>query len=130
MTTFIGIVIALLLSALIIFQWRVVRQAKSIEGQEIGPMTPAVDEKLRERGKVLLYFYSPNCGPCRGMTPRIEAASVTHDNVFKFDVSQSITLARQLRVMATPTTVLVISNRISTVKLGIVSNAEIETLLG
>lgn len=129
MSMIIGIAVVGLFAMLVYYQWRMARNAQRQVGQAVAPMDPEVDAKLLERGKVLLYFFSPNCGPCRHMTPRIEAAARQHDNVFKFNVSQSIVLARQLGVMATPTTVLVTAGKIETVKLGSLSDDALASML-
>lgn len=127
--TYVGIALFTVILALLAFQWRLARQARKIEGQTAPALTPEIDAKLREHGKVLVYFYSPNCGPCRTMTPRIDQAIENHDNVFKFDVGQSLELARRLGVMATPTTVRIGGDRIERVNLGALSAAGIEQLL-
>lgn len=129
MSMIIGIVVIAVFAALVFQQWRMTRKARRQVGEAVAPMDPTVDARLLERGKVLLYFYSPACGPCRLMTPRIDAAAGRHDNVFKFDVSQSIALARQLGVMATPTTVLVATGKIESVKLGSLSDEALESML-
>lgn len=129
MTTYIGIAVTALLLAFAWFQWRVARQAKAMEGQPVPELEPEIDQKLRQRGRVLLYFYSPTCAPCRAMTPRIDQAATRHDNVFKFDVAQSPLLARRLGVRATPTLLLVAQGRIAQVVLGGVSEKQLEELL-
>lgn len=125
----IGIILILIVGALLFFQWQVARRARNAVGQPVGDLDPVIDAKLRERGKVLLYFFSPNCGPCRAMTPVISRLAGIHDNVFKLDVSQSLNLARTLGVMATPTILLLTNGRIASVHLGGMSEKNIETLL-
>ncbi len=48
-----------------------VLKSRKIIGQVIPELPPEIAEKLHSHGKILLYFFSPNCGPCREMTPRI-----------------------------------------------------------
>lgn len=127
--TYVGMAVLAVMLALFAFQWHLARQARKIEGQPVPALTPEVTTKLREHGKVLIYFYSPNCGPCRAMTPRIDQAIARHDNVFKFDVGHSPDLARRLGVMATPTTVRIAGDHIERVNLGALSTAGIEQLL-
>lgn len=122
-------VVFVVLAGLVYFQWRTMKKAREREGQDVPELDPQVDAKLRERGKVLLYFFSPSCGPCRRMTPTIDNAALTHDNVFKFDVSRSTEVARKLGVMATPTTVQVVAGKIAGIRLGILSDAAIEEML-
>jgi len=130
MTTYFGIALTTLFLAFALFQWRLTRKAKSIEGQAVPELEPEVEQKLLERGRVLLYFYSPKCAPCRAMTPRVDYATTRHDNIFKFDVTRSLALARRLGVRGTPTTLLVADGRIARVNLGALSEKHLEVLLG
>ncbi len=125
----IGIVLLGIFGGLLSFQWHLARKAKANEGQAVPELEPAVEASLHERGKVLLYFFSPNCGPCRSMTPVIDRLAALHDNVFKFDVSQSLDLARRLGVMATPTIMLLADGRIARVKLGALPEKNLEEFL-
>jgi thioredoxin 1 len=127
--TYIGIPLLAIILLLFVFQWHLVRKSRKIIGQVIPELPPEIDEKLHSHGKILLYFFSPNCGPCRKMTPRIDRAMSNHPNVFKIDVSQSIDLARRLGVMATPTTVCISGNRIDRIDLGTLSDSVIEQLI-
>jgi thioredoxin 1 len=128
--TYIGYGVVGLLVVVVLLQWRLARKAKAMEGAAAPELEPAVAAKLRQRGRVLLYFFSPSCGPCRAFTPVIDRVAARHDNVFKFDVGRSQGVARQLGVMATPTTVLVVEGRIAQVALGSVSEQKLEELLG
>lgn len=129
MNSLLGIVLVLIFGGLLFFQWQIARKAMRAEGQPVGDLDPVIDAKMKERGKVLLYFFSPNCGPCRTMTPVIGRLTGSHDNVFKLDVSQSLGLARKLGVMATPTVMLLADGRIASVHLGSMSEKNIEALL-
>lgn len=128
--TYLGYLLLALVAAIVFMQWRMARKAKAMEGQTVPELGSEIDAKLRLRGRVLLYFFSPNCGPCRAFTPLIDRAAVRHDNVFKFDVSRSRDLARRLGIMATPTTLLVAEGRIARVALGALAEHTIEELLG
>ena len=111
-------------------RWWFARQARKAEGQ---PLPEGLEEGLaatiRSRGKALLYFYSPHCGPCRAMTPVIDRLAGVRDNVFKFDVSREMAVARQFSVMATPTVVLATPEGIGKVILGPASEAQLMGLL-
>lgn len=125
----IGIAVLALLVGIVLAQWGLKRRARRFEGQTVMALSPEIDACLLTRGRVLLYFFSPNCGPCRTMAPRIDAVAARHDNVFKLDVSQSLDVARKLGVMATPTTVLVAGDRIERIDLGPLSEQDIEARL-
>lgn len=111
-------------------RWFFARQARKAEGQ---PLPEGLDGRLaasiRERGKALLYFYSPHCGPCRSMTPVIDRLAGERDNVFKFDVGRDMAVARQFQVMATPTVVLASRQGIEKVILGPAGEVQLTRLL-
>lgn len=111
-------------------RWWFARQARKAEGQ---PLPDGLDDALagaiRSRGKALLYFYSPHCGPCRSMTPVIERFAGRRDNVFRFDVSRDMSVARQFKVMATPTVILATPQGIGKLNLGPASEAQLVGLL-
>lgn len=124
-----GIAIVCLLLGMVLAQWWLKGKARRLEGSAAPALDPAIDTCLHERGRVLLYFHSPSCGPCRKMTPLIDAAATRHGNVFKLDVSQSLDIARKLGVMATPTTVLITGRQIASIDLGPLSEQDIEARL-
>lgn len=129
MSYVLGIILALIFGGLLLSQWHLARKAGAIEGRPVAELDPAIEAKLKERGKVLLYFHSPNCGPCRNMTPVIDRMMGSRDNVFKFDVAQSLDLARKLGVMATPTVTLLADGRIASVNLGGMTEKRLVELL-
>lgn len=126
---YVGYLLLGLIGAVVALQWHMAKKAKAMEGLAAPELEPAIDAKLRQRGRVLLYFFSPSCGPCRAVTPRIDRAAASHDNIFKFDVSRSTDLARRLGVMATPTTMLIANGRIAQVALGTLSEERLEALI-
>jgi thioredoxin-like negative regulator of GroEL len=124
-----GITVLLILFLFAALQWRAARLSKRSEGQAVPVLQPDMEAKLHQRGKALFYFFSASCGPCRTMTPRIDAAASRHDNVFKVDVGASADLAQRFGVRATPTTVLVAGGRIARIELGPLSEKTIAELL-
>lgn len=114
----------------LLLQLRVFLRERRLRGQDAPSLEGPMDAKLRARGRVLLYFYSPSCGPCRSMTPVVDRLAESRDNVFKFDVSATPDMARRFNVMATPTTVLVQDGRIAQVMLGPQGEKKLAALLG
>ena len=56
--------------------------------------------------KVILYFWSPTCRPCRSMSPILDVITDVFDetiNVVKIDVSGQDTRTQEFDVMVTPT---------------------------
>jgi thioredoxin 1 len=78
----------------------------------------------------LFYFYSPNCGPCRRMTPIVDELAGQSDAITKVDISKDPELAGRFGIRATPTTVLVENHIIKAVRLGAQSQKQLQKLLG
>jgi thioredoxin-like negative regulator of GroEL len=77
-----------------------------------------VGERVSRSGRALVYFFSPACGACRAITPRVRELGKKNDAVFAVDVSESLDLARALRVMATPSTFEIAEGKIVGVHIG------------
>ncbi len=92
--------LVLLVGLNMLVRWK----AGAMRGQKLpevpGPMGPA----LSKAQQALVYFFSPQCGACRMLTPKMRALSSANQNVFVVDVAQQLEVARALRVLATPTT--------------------------
>lgn len=84
--------------------------------------TPEVSGRRR-----LYYFHSPRCGACRPMTAMVDRLRQSNPNLIKVDVGESLEIARDFGIAATPTFVLVEDETIRRVRLGGQSE---RTLLG
>lgn len=112
-----------------IMQLRVIVAGWRARGRKAPDFQARLSPQQRGLDHFLLYFYSPNCGPCRTMGPRIDALAEQHANVLKFDITQDFELARAFGVMATPTTVLVSDGVIAHMLVGPLSQRRLEALL-
>jgi len=83
---------------------------------------------LKHKGRVLLYFYSDRCAPCRDMTLLIDGLA-SNDNVVKLNVQRDAVLAKALGVRATPTFVVVEDGKVSQALLGSQSRKKLSSLL-
>lgn len=113
----VGLVLLLLLG-----QWIMVRRARSMRGQPVpaalwpacAPQGVAVDQP------VLLVFDAEHCMACRRMAPVIASVSTEFEgHVCVLPVAEHRALAMALRIMATPTAVLVVEQRVVEVFVGI-----------
>ncbi|MFH1464243.1 MAG: thioredoxin family protein [Pseudomonadota bacterium] len=84
-----------------------VMRIKRQEGRPIPELAGKQGKAAKARTPSLFYFYSPQCGACRSMTPVIKKMPGLDRNVFAVDISKDMDTARRFGVMATPTTVLV-----------------------
>ncbi|MET0025214.1 MAG: thioredoxin family protein [Sedimenticola sp.] len=117
--------ITTLFSLFLLFQLMVVWQARKQVGRP-QPVT-ASPLKIDSTRPALLYFHSPQCSPCRAMTPVVTEMGESDDNVISIDITRDMELARAYRVRATPTVVVVESGTITKVLVGQKSRT---TLLG
>ncbi len=127
--SWVGWVLLLLTGTFVLFQLYIYLQSKRLVGKAAPALESGDKGGLQGSGQTLLYFYSPNCGPCRKMTPLIDELASRHDNVVSVDVSRELETARTYRVRAVPTTVLVRDGRIRKVLLGFQSVKKLKGLL-
>ena len=113
-------------------QWLVVRRAKSMRGQPVPEelvracqSTAVADNSVHpfedQAGmNVLVAFDAPNCGACRKMAPVLEVIAERYPGrVFSLSVMEHRTLAQTLRIMGTPTMLLIRNGQIVEVFVGI-----------
>ncbi len=99
------------------------RRARAMRGAPVPSLPGPIGERVARSKSALVYFFSPSCGACRAITPRVRALEKTHDNVFAVDVSRDLDLARALSVMATPSTVEIRDGTIVGYHLGAIPEA-------
>lgn len=95
-------------------------QARALTGKPVPALPGPLGARVAGSGRALVYFFSPMCGACRAITPRIQALGKKSSAVFAVDVSQtdSLDVARALRIMATPSTVEIDDGKIRGVYIG------------
>lgn len=103
--------------------------SKAMEGQPAPELANAIPGLGSAQGPALVYCYSPNCGPCRHMSPLIDQLAASGKPVFKIDIADHVELARQLGVRATPTILLVRDGVIEKSLLGEKRLSELQALL-
>lgn len=67
------------------------------------------EEVLRSEKPVLIDFYATWCGPCKILSPIVEAVAKENENVkfVKIDIDKTDDIAMQYQVMSIPTLVLI-----------------------
>ncbi len=117
-------IFGLIVAVFLFSQWRMARMSQGLRSQ------PAPAKAQSHPQGILYYFYSPRCGPCRTMGPRIDRLADEHPGqVIKVDVGEEQALAATFRVSGTPTTMLIRDGAIAEVMLGIKSQKRLERLL-
>ncbi len=103
-----GIIVALgaagFLALIIGMQLTLRRKSRAMTGAPLPVLEGEVGQRIAKAQHALVYFFSPSCGACRAITPRVRALEKSNAGVFAVDVTQQLDLARALSVMATPST--------------------------
>lgn len=94
-----------------------------------GLQAPPLAMEAASPRNALIYFWSPNCGLCRGMTPIIQRLQGQWSEIVMVNVMERMDLARRYRVMALPTLVRVRDGQVADIRLGAQSERKILALL-
>jgi len=86
-------------------------------------------KNLAQRGKHLLYFYSPSCSACKTMTPRLEVLKQEFPNIHNVNLATDMDIGRTFGVMGTPSVVVVEDQKISAYHVGAKSDQFLRSLL-
>jgi len=112
-----------------VVQWRVLWLARRQQGRKAPDYGRLLSPAQRRADRLLFYFHSPRCGPCRSLAPVVEQLAEAWPNVVKVDVAGDPELARAFGVRATPAFVLVEKGIIARMLVGPVSRQRLEHLL-
>ncbi len=126
----IGIAVLAVLALFAAFQLAIFLQAKRARGKRLDELDAPAAAVLGDCRDALIYFHSPSCMPCRGMSPGVDAvAAANPGRVFKVDVTDNPAAAVAFRVRATPTLVRVRDGRVDDVYLGAKNQSQVAALL-
>ncbi|MFP3206351.1 MAG: thioredoxin family protein [Hydrogenobaculum sp.] len=81
--------------------------------------------EFKNEKRLILYFYSENCGACKVMAPIID--SIKEVKVKKIDVfsKEGAKLVQELGIMGTPTTVLIEKGKVLNAFIGVKKKEDI-----
>jgi len=103
-TSQVGLLVIGLFAALVVgAQLLVRRRSRAMLGRRHATLPGPDGARLARAPRGLAYFWSPTCGACRAITPRVRALAEGNPDVVAVDVTRDPELARALGVMATPT---------------------------
>ncbi|OQY34960.1 MAG: thiol reductase thioredoxin [Spirochaetaceae bacterium 4572_59] len=111
------------------FQYFMVLKMKLKKGKPAPALSGTYGKALKGGKSVLFYFYSPNCGACRTMTPLVGKYTKNNPRCFKVDISKDMNTARAFGVMGTPSTVVVEGGKIKEFVVGPKPEAEFTRML-
>lgn len=88
--------------------------------------------KNSKTGKVLVDCYADWCGPCKMLSPIIDAVAENTENCefFKLNVDGATRIAEKYGIMSIPTLLLFENNQLKNQAVGFMSKDELEEFLG
>lgn len=90
------------------------------------------DEVLKSESPVLVDFWATWCGPCRMLAPTVSAVAEKFAGkvkVCKVDIDENIPLAEKYGIEVIPTLVVFKGGKEQSRKMGLITQAEIESML-
>jgi len=102
-----GYLIVAVVAAVLLFNLLPLFRAWTARGRAVPGLEAMLSGDQHRVPRVLVYFWGPSCGVCRGMTPVIDRMATEGGNVVKVNVAEHPGLARQFGVMATPSLAVV-----------------------
>ena len=88
-------------------------------------------EVLEESKKVLVDFYADWCGPCKMISPVVEAVAKEVDNVkfIKINVDEAQELAMEYNIMSIPTLIVIENGKEINRTVGLIDKSELIQML-
>lgn len=89
------------------------------------------EEVLKSDKKVLIDFYADWCGPCKMLSPIVEAVASenTSIKVVKIDIDVNPALAVKYGVSSIPTLIVIENGEVKNTSVGLISKSEVEALV-
>lgn len=117
------------MAVIIIMQMRLYFAAKRPQGRAAPPLDDLLDASQRALPTLLFYFHSEFCGPCRRLTPLVEALARRTRAVIIIDVAERPELAQRFGVRVTPTLMRIGHGIVEKVVVGETSEEKLNRLL-
>jgi thioredoxin 1 len=124
-----GYLVATFIAVFMLFNFLPLWRARQARGRAVPELDALLTDAQRGQHRLLVYFWSPTCGMCRGMTPIIDKLAMERGDVLKVNAAESTALARHFGVMATPSLALVKQGVLKKLVVGAKSEPQIRALL-
>ena len=124
-----GYLIATFITVFVLINFLPLLRARQARGRSVPELDALLTDAQRGQQRLLVYFWSPSCGMCRGMTPVIEKLAAERGDVLKVNTAESVAIARHFGVMATPSLALVEQGIVKKLVVGAKSEPQIRALL-
>lgn len=114
-----------LIAALTLLQIYIRFSARFMKGKALPELDGVIDETLLQREKLVIYFSSEYCQPCKEMAPMIDSLAEEHGNLVKLDALEHGELATKLHARGAPAFVFVEQKKVAGVHLGSLTEAQL-----
>ena len=104
-------------------------RARQLRGRSAPDIGKLLSDKQKTRSHLLIYFWSPQCVMCKGMSKIIDELIETHDDILKIDVVQNMDITTGFGIMGTPCLVLVKNGKIEQMMVGAKTKSQITGIL-
>ena len=121
------LIIFLIIGFVVWFQFGTLYAVNKLQGKDVSHVL--LKFNLPVRNKLMLFFSSERCGPCRAMYPVIDKLKLDYSQVITIDVGKESELAERMEIRATPTTVIINNGLIEKILLGSQSETKLRTFL-
>jgi len=118
-----------LIGLLVFIQIFVRLSARRMRGHSLAELDGPVEPQWLNKERLVIYFSSAYCGPCKAMTPMIERLSAETGNILKLDAIEQGELASRLGARGAPAFVQIEGGRIIKVHLGSLTEARLRQML-
>jgi thiol-disulfide isomerase/thioredoxin len=93
------------------------KKAKQLEGEKINNDIPILSKADLQKN-LLIYAYSPTCGPCKSLSPMLDKLQAEGLNILKYDITSDMESTVQLNIRGTPTFMFIKNKQIDKIVLG------------
>src|SRR4030067_2458789 len=97
-----GYLVATFIAVFMLFNFLPLWRARQARGRSVPELDALLTDAQRGKQRLLVYFWSPSCGMCRGMTPVIEKLAAERGDGLKGNAAESAAIGKHLRVVDTP----------------------------
>jgi thiol-disulfide isomerase/thioredoxin len=118
----------ILIALLTIMQVFIRFSSKKAKGKSVEWLSDWIDESLLQEPRLLLYFSSEVCQPCKTLAPVIEQLKEKGANIIKLDAIEDGELGTRLGARGAPAFVIINKGIVEDVHLGALTTAKLEKI--
>lgn len=103
--------------------------ARRMRGRSVAELKGLIDDRWLEKEKLVIYFSSAYCQPCKAMAPMIDKLSEESGNLVKLDAIEHGDLASRLGARGAPAFVQLAQGTVLKVHLGSLTEPRLRQML-